>query len=193
MKAVGHKYIASEWRLFIDPNKTSLKGVILHNGNEFPSIAVAYAWHLKKCYEVMKMLLLKVNYHAHCWSICWDFRVIVILLGLQTWYTKYCCFLCYWDSRARDWVWVRVWSERDSEFDECLSSNERKAWISVKHVIRNFFGNHKSKHCKRYLNEMLTQFHGVLGGIQSNQGSNPCSPCHREAPSAPSAPLECLP
>ena len=25
MKAVAHKYIASEWRLFIDSNKTSLK------------------------------------------------------------------------------------------------------------------------------------------------------------------------
>ena len=32
MKAVGHKHIASEWRLFIDSNKTSLKGVLFHNG-----------------------------------------------------------------------------------------------------------------------------------------------------------------
>ena len=35
MKTVGHKHIASEWRLFIDSNKTSLKGVLLHNGNKF--------------------------------------------------------------------------------------------------------------------------------------------------------------
>ena len=48
MKAVGHKHIASEWRLFIDSNKTSLKGV-LHNDNEFSSIRVAYASHLKDC------------------------------------------------------------------------------------------------------------------------------------------------
>ena len=40
MKAVGHKHIASEWRLFIDSNKTSLLRVLL--------------------------LLLKINYHAHC-------------------------------------------------------------------------------------------------------------------------------
>ena len=69
MKAVGHKHIASEWRLFIDSNKTSLKGDFLHSGNEFPSIPVAYASHSKECYKVMKMLLLKINYHAHCYSI----------------------------------------------------------------------------------------------------------------------------
>ena len=95
MKAVGHKHIASEWRLFIDSNRTSLKGVLLHNGNDLPFTPVAYASHLKECYEVMKMLLLKINYHAHCWSIRLDFKVIAILLGLQTGYMKYCCFLCY--------------------------------------------------------------------------------------------------
>ena len=73
MKSIGYKHLASEWRLLTDSNKTSLKGVLLHNGNEFPSIPVGYASHLKKCYEVMKMLLLKINYHAHRWSICSDF------------------------------------------------------------------------------------------------------------------------
>ena len=35
--------------------------------------------------------------------------------SVQTGYTKYCCFLCYWDSRARDKHYtVKVWSERDS-------------------------------------------------------------------------------
>ena len=49
MTAVGHKHIASHWPLFIDSNKTSLKGVLLHNGNAFPSIPVAYTSHLKEC------------------------------------------------------------------------------------------------------------------------------------------------
>ena len=41
--------------------------------------------------------------------------MIAILLGLQTGYTKYCCFLCYWESRARDkYYTVKVWSECDS-------------------------------------------------------------------------------
>ena len=47
------------------------------------------------------------------------------------------------------------------EFDECLSSDGIKAWLSVKNVIRNFLGNQKSNHYKRYVNEMLTQFHGL--------------------------------
>ena len=47
------------------------------------------------------------------------------------------------------------------KFEECLSSEERKAWYSVKNVIRKFLGNYKSKHYKRYVNKMLTQFHGL--------------------------------
>ena len=115
MKAVGQKHIASEWRLFMDSNRTSLKGILLHNGNEFPSMPVAYNSQLKECYEVMKMLLLKINYHAHCWLIWSDFKVIPIMLGLQIGYTKYCCFSFYWDSRARNKHYTfKVWSERDS-------------------------------------------------------------------------------
>ena len=41
IKAVGHKHTASEWRLFIDSNKNSLKSVLLRNGNGFSSIPVA--------------------------------------------------------------------------------------------------------------------------------------------------------
>ena len=130
--------------------------------------------------------------------------------------TLYCCFLCYWDSRARNKHYtVKVWSKhdsiepeqrnvaedplvntkndilpplhiklgivmsfakaivrnangfgylkskfskhseakikegvfigpqirelmQDSEFEECLSSEKRRAWLSVKNVIRNF-------------------------------------------------------
>ena len=50
---------------------------------------------------------------------------------------------------------------QDSEFDECFGSEGRKAWLFVKNLIRNFLRNHKYKHYKRYVNEMLTQFHGL--------------------------------
>ena len=41
--------------------------------------------------------------------------MIAILLELQTGYTKYCCFLCYWKSKARDkHHTVKVWSECNS-------------------------------------------------------------------------------
>ena len=39
--------------------------------------------------------------------------MIGILLGMQGGYTKYCCFLCEWDSRARDKHYrQKVWTKR---------------------------------------------------------------------------------
>jgi hypothetical protein len=41
-------------------------------------------------------------------------KVIVLLLGLQRGYTKCPCFLCEWDSRARDKRWETVyWPKRE--------------------------------------------------------------------------------
>ena len=42
-------------------------------------------------------------------------KVIAILLGLQGGYTKYCCFLCEWDSRARhEHYFKRDWPKRST-------------------------------------------------------------------------------
>ena len=81
--------------------RNSLKAVLLHNKNMLPSIPVGYAAHMKETYEKMKNVLQCINYEQYCWQLCGDFKVIAILLGLQPGYTKYCCFLCEWDSRAR--------------------------------------------------------------------------------------------
>ncbi|KAL4705358.1 hypothetical protein ACJJTC_006844 [Scirpophaga incertulas] len=88
-------------RLFIDGSKRSLKAVFLHNGNKLPSVPVAYGAHLKETYDILKHILEKVNYEEHKWHVCADLKVVALILGLQTGYTKYCCFLCEWDSRAR--------------------------------------------------------------------------------------------
>ena len=47
------------------------------------------------------MTNLMVDYKKYQWEVCGDFKVIAVLLGLQAGYTKYSCFLCEWDSRAR--------------------------------------------------------------------------------------------
>jgi hypothetical protein len=39
-ESLGLTHDSTEWRLFIDGSKFSLKGVLLHNGNEQPSIPV---------------------------------------------------------------------------------------------------------------------------------------------------------
>ena len=46
MYSLGCDYLTEDWRLFID-SKISLKGELLHNGNRYPSIPIAYAIHIK--------------------------------------------------------------------------------------------------------------------------------------------------
>ena len=102
MQSLDQQYEPSEWRLFIDSNKTSLKAVLLHNGNRKPSVPIAYCTKTKETYEKMKQLLACIRYDTHQWHVCGDLKVIGLLLGLQMGYTKYMCFLCLWNSRADD-------------------------------------------------------------------------------------------
>jgi len=48
----------------------------------------------------MKILMEAINYGKFNWQIRRDLKVIAILLGLKQGFTKYCCFVCEWDSRA---------------------------------------------------------------------------------------------
>lgn len=104
---------SEEWRLFIDSSKTSLKAVLLHNGNKFPSVPLAYARNMKESYQNMKMILEKIKYTHYSWNICADLKVVAMLTGLQSGYTKFCCFLCEWDSRAKEKHYnVKIWPTR---------------------------------------------------------------------------------
>lgn len=100
-KSMCQSYDAEEWRLFIDSSKVSLKAVLLHNGNNKPSIPIGHAVNSKESYETMTTLIKLIKYEEHNWKVCGDLKVVGLLLGLQSGYTKYCCFLCLWDSRAR--------------------------------------------------------------------------------------------
>ena len=112
---LGEKeYDPSTWRLFIDSSKRSLKAVLLHNSNVLASIPLAHSTKLSESYETLKLVLGKIKYHEHEWQICGDLKVIGLLLGQQRGYTKYPCFLCEWNSRARDKHWDTVhWPERE--------------------------------------------------------------------------------
>lgn len=115
MEHLGHQYKSAEWRLFIDSSKVSLKAVLLHIGNEYPSIPVAHTTNMKETYDTMKLLLGKIKYEVHKWKVCGDLKVIAILLGLQLGFTKYCCFMCEWDSRDRKQHYIkRDWPRRKS-------------------------------------------------------------------------------
>ena len=90
MEVLGHEYNSDQWRLFIDSSKVSLKVVLLHNGNRFPSVPLAHTANMKKSYENMKLLLGKIKNDEFKWKLCGDFKVVALLLGMQLGYTKYC-------------------------------------------------------------------------------------------------------
>jgi len=63
----------------------------------------------------MNILLEAINYDKFKWQICGDLKVIALRLGLQQGFTKYCCFICEWDSRARSLRYSRKnWPARKS-------------------------------------------------------------------------------
>lgn len=113
MEELGIPYDKNQWRLFIDGSKTSLKAVLLHNGSLYPSIPIAYSGILKESYENMQLILDLIKYKEYNWKVCADLKVVAILLGLQGGFTKYCCFLCLWDSRdTKNHYKVKDWPKR---------------------------------------------------------------------------------
>ena len=101
------KYNLDEWRLFIDNSKCSLKYVLLHKGIKFACVPIGHSVVVKEHYLNVKMVLNKLGYSEHNWAICVDFRMVNVLLRQQGGYTKYACFLCYWDSQASTQLWVK--------------------------------------------------------------------------------------
>ena len=65
LQAMAYIYKPTEWQLFINSSKASLKCVLLHNGNRYASMPIGHFIHLKKIYENMKMLSTKIKYDEH--------------------------------------------------------------------------------------------------------------------------------
>lgn len=93
------EYKAQDWRLFIDSSKSSLKAVLLHITNSKNSVPIALSTNTEENYKSLKNILTRIDYYAHNWKICADLKVITILRGMQTGYTKNMCFMCLWDTR----------------------------------------------------------------------------------------------
>ena len=109
------RYNTTDWRLFIDSSKRSLKCVLLHIGNIFGALPIGHSVHLKEKYEHIKTVLELLQYGKHKWIICVDLKMVNFLLGQQGGYTKYPCFLCLWDSRAKDRHYIqKEWPPREN-------------------------------------------------------------------------------
>ena len=87
--------------------KKSFKCVLLNNRNKLAGVPVGHSVVLKEYYHTIKMVLEKLCYSVHNWMICVDFKMANFLLGQQSGYTKYPCFLCYWESQAMDQHWMK--------------------------------------------------------------------------------------
>lgn len=134
-KEFCESYDANEWRLFIDSSKLSLKAVLLHQCNEKPSIPVAHAVNMKESYESMAKILHLINYQQHRWKVCADLKVVAMVSGLQQGYTKFCCFLCKWDSRAKkDHYSRKEWPQRE-EFNVGQDNIKFKPLIDKEKII----------------------------------------------------------
>jgi len=91
MEVLGHEYNPDQWRLFIDSSKVSLRLVLLHNGNRFPSVPLAHAANMKGSYESMKLLLREIKYDEFKWKLCGNLKVVALLLRMQLGYTAVPC------------------------------------------------------------------------------------------------------
>ena len=70
---------------------------------------------MKESYESMKLPLGKIKYDKFKWKVCGDHKIVALLLGMQLGYTKYCCFLCEWDSQDKKNNYVnKLWPKRTS-------------------------------------------------------------------------------
>ena len=101
------EYNSQEWRLFIDGSVRSLKCVLLHNGNKYASIPIGHSTSMKDKSDSTKLILEKLVYLEHQWKMCVDLTMVNFLLGQQSDYTKYSCFLCMCNSRAKKEHWTR--------------------------------------------------------------------------------------
>ena len=78
--------------LVLDSSKVSLKVVLLHNENRFPSVPLAHAADMKESYERMKLLLGKIKYDEFKWKLCGGLKFVALLLGMQLRYKKILLF-----------------------------------------------------------------------------------------------------
>ena len=108
-------YTPADWRLFLDSSKRSLKCVLLHNGNVHGAVPVGHSVHLREEHNDIKMVIDLLRYHEHNWIICVDLNMVNFLLGQQHGFMKVPCYLCMWDSRARDKHWTqKEWPIRET-------------------------------------------------------------------------------
>ncbi|XP_061409989.1 uncharacterized protein LOC133344059 [Lethenteron reissneri] len=81
-EAIGNACNQNEWRLFIDSSSRSLKAVLLHNCNKYPSLHLAHSVHLNEDYNSINTLLDALKYDEYGWEVIKHFKMVAFLMGL---------------------------------------------------------------------------------------------------------------
>jgi len=100
MEELQLEHTPEQWRLITNSPKVSLKAVLLHSGNMFPSIPLVHTIHNKEMYANLQVLLQnnmlpRTSVEYMCWPESHSNA------KLQGGYTKFCCCLCERDSKGR--------------------------------------------------------------------------------------------
>ncbi|KAL6481776.1 hypothetical protein MHYP_G00098560 [Metynnis hypsauchen] len=141
-EAIGITCNPNEWRLFIDSSCKSLKAVLLHNGNKYPSLPVAHSVHLKEEYTSVKMLLGALKYDEYGWEVIGDFKMLS-------------------EAKIKAGVFVGPQIRKIiecSEFPKKLNRKERAAWNSFVAVVRGFLGNHKDENYVQLVQTLIKNY-----------------------------------
>jgi len=81
----------------------------------FAPLPLAHSTVLKEEYSNIEMVLNKIKYSEHEWLVCGDLKILSMILGQQSGFTKFPCYLCMFDSRDRaNHYTVKVWPPRTS-------------------------------------------------------------------------------
>ncbi|XP_061404361.1 uncharacterized protein LOC133340279 isoform X1 [Lethenteron reissneri] len=115
-EAIGIACNQNEWRLFTDSSSRSLKAVLLHNGNKYPSLLLAPSVHLKENYNSINILLDALRYDEYGWEVIGDLKIVAFPMGFQGGLTKCPCYLCLWDSRDTKPHYHRQYWPQRTEF-----------------------------------------------------------------------------
>ena len=76
---------------------------------------------MKKTYDNINQFLKCANYDQQQWQMCGDLKVVALVKSLHLDYTKYGCFLCEWNSRAKDFHYTK----KDWPLHQSLTPGEK--------------------------------------------------------------------
>ena len=82
-EAIGITLNPKEWLVFIDSWCRSLKAMLLHNENMYPSLPLVHSVQFKEECKSIKILLDALKYEEYCSEVIRDFKMMVFLMGLQ--------------------------------------------------------------------------------------------------------------